>query len=348
MYRRAFSRNPTAEEIVHCVEFLEELRIQNASLIGSITSLDEEIGAKREAVEDLLEPIRKRLMESLDNDKDLIEVPKPVSAWDFETDFRDQVGNLHGTPFNGAKIENGSLVLTAPTAHVKTVVTDSDIRVKTLEALVQLDRLNQGGGGVITVQTPNGLIFDSIVYGERISNQWIAGSDGFRRTEDVEGLSEKEAHNAPVHMTIVYSDDGTITIYRNGELYGQPYKSNGPVEFKKGTAQVVFGLRHGTPDGNKLLDGRILDAKLYDKALTRDEIEAIAAGHSGFIPEKLVLAELSVDDRERVSRLRLEIGALSASLAELSEKYTERDLDTLVWREFAQSLFNLKEFIFLP
>ena len=47
MYRRAFSRNPTAEEIVHCVEFLEELRIQNASLIGSITSLDEEIGAKR-------------------------------------------------------------------------------------------------------------------------------------------------------------------------------------------------------------------------------------------------------------------------------------------------------------
>ena len=347
MYRRAFSRNPTAEEIVHCVEFLEELRIQNASLIGSITSLDEEIGAKREAVENLLEPIRKRLMESLDNDKDLIEVPKPVSAWDFETDFRDQVGNLHGTPFNGAKIENGSLVLTAPTAHVKTVVTDSDIRVKTLEALVQLDRLNQGGGGVITVQTPNGLIFDSIVYGERISNQWIAGSDGFRRTEDVEGLSETEAHTAPVHMTIVYSDDGTITIYRNGELYGQPYKSNGPVEFKKGTAQVVFGLRHGTPDGNKLLDGRILDAKLYDKALSRDEIEAIAAGHAGFIPEKLVLAELSVDDRERVSKLRLEIGTLSDSLAELSEKYTERDLDTLVWREFAQSLFNLKEFIFL-
>ena len=347
MYRRAFSRNPTTEESEFCLGFVQELRTQNESLIGSITRLSEEIGAKRKAVENILQPIRNRLMDSIDENDGLIDVPKPISAWDFETDLHDQIGDLHGTPFNGAKLENGALVLSAPTAHVKTEEIGSDLRIKTLEAVVQLDRLNQGGGGVITVQTPNGLVFDSIVYGERISNQWIAGSDGFRRTEDVEGLSEKEAHTAPVHMMIVYSDDGTITLYRNGELYGQPYKSNGPVEFKKGTAQVVFGLRHGSPDGNKLLDGRILDAKLYDKALTRDEIEAIAAGHSGFIPEKLVLAELSDDNRERVARLRLEIGSLSSTLAELSEKYTERDLDTLVWREFAQSLFNLKEFIFI-
>ena len=57
------------------------------------------------------------------------------------------------------------------------------IREKTLESWVQLSNLDQRGGGVITIQDGEGIVFDSIVYAERDKQQWMAGSNDFARTE---------------------------------------------------------------------------------------------------------------------------------------------------------------------
>ena len=45
----------------------------------------------------------------------------------------------------------------------------------------------------MTIETAEGATFDAIVFGERESKRWMAGSEFFRRTKDVGGLLESAA-----------------------------------------------------------------------------------------------------------------------------------------------------------
>ena len=65
-----------------------------------------------------------------------------------------------------------------------------------------LDNLTQRGGGVITVQEKDGGLFDSIVFGERDPGQWMAGSNGFVRTQSFNGTPEKAVELT--HVAIAY------------------------------------------------------------------------------------------------------------------------------------------------
>lgn len=69
-----------------------------------------------------------------------------------------------------------------------------------------------------------------------------------------------------MHVAIAYHDDGQIVGYRDGQPYGKPYKSNGPIEFKAGQTVISFGVRHLPAGGNRMLAGKILRAQLYDRA----------------------------------------------------------------------------------
>lgn len=112
--------------------------------------------------------------------------PPPLAMWTFEDGPRDQVGALHGQLLGGARIAEGRLVLDG-TGYVRTPPVPVSLTAKTLVARVRVDPLTQGGGGVLTVQTPGGWVFDSIVYGEREPGKWTAGSDNFMRTRDLSG-----------------------------------------------------------------------------------------------------------------------------------------------------------------
>jgi hypothetical protein len=160
---------------------------------------------------------------------------------------------------------------------------------------------------VISVQTPRGETFDAIVYGEREPGQWMAGSNDFVRTQSFHGPIEKEASRRPVHVAIVYSADGTITGYRNGRPYGQPYKSSGPLHFKAGKAEVLFGLRHAPAGGNHLLASLIQRARLYDRALTPAEVAASAGAPSDFIAPEEIAARLASEQRRNWQRLQTKI-----------------------------------------
>ena len=133
-----------------------------------------------------------------------------------------------------------------------------EVKEKTLEVVVTLETLNQKAGGVLTVQDLRGVVFDSIVFAEKRRGEWLAGSNNFRRTRDFGGPPEKEATDQSVHLVIAYDGNGTIRCYRNGKVYGKPYRSSGPATFSKNSAQVVLGLRHGTQNGgNRNLSGMI-------------------------------------------------------------------------------------------
>ena len=180
---------------------------------------------------------------------------------------------------------------------------------------MQLDNLAQRGGGAMTIATRDGLVFDSIVYGEREPLRWMAGSEGFSRYQGVSGPAEKDALNVPVHMAITYGADGTIRVYRAGVPYGNAYKAAKPAVFAPGETVILFGQRHTPAGGNRGLSGTLLRARLYDRALEPREVAASAASFREYIPSSTIDAALTPERRGKLARLREEIERLRASPA---------------------------------
>jgi hypothetical protein len=130
----------------------------------------------------------------------------------------------------------------------------------------------------------------------------MAGSNFFARTQSFQAKAEDEADMRRVHLAVTYHRDGTITGYRDGIRYGKPYKAE-LVRFAAGQAHVVFGLRHGPAGGNKMLNGRILQANLYDRALSAEEVAASADSPADYVSTEAILAWLSDADRVRRAQL---------------------------------------------
>jgi hypothetical protein len=226
------------------------------------------------------------------------EPPKSLARWEFNEDLNDSEGAIKATLNGGARLENGTLVVDGKDGFVASAPIATDIAEKTLEAWVQLDNLEQGGGAAISLQTLDGATFDAIVFGEREAKKWMAGSNGFVRTMPFNGAEEVEANQRPVHFAIVYRADGTIVGYRDGKPYGVAYRPGELQKYAAGKSQLVFGLRHGPPGGNRMLAGRIDRALLYDRALTAEEVAASAgASDMNHVSDKDMLARLTETQR---------------------------------------------------
>ncbi len=245
--------------------------------------------------------------------------PQPLARWDFTSDLRDQVGELHGTAQPGADLREGRLVVDGKTGFVTSAPIPVRLKAKTLEAWVQLATLQQAGGGVIGVQTTDGNRFDSIVFAEKETNRWMAGSEGFVRYKSFSGPEETEAATRLVHVALVYAEDGTITAYRDGHPYGQPYDSGNATVFEAGTAQLIFGLRHGTEaGGNRMLVGSIETAQLYDRALIAEEVAA-SAGRTDIVTTLDMIATLTEGERSQREQLLSEQKQLADRLKQLQD-----------------------------
>ena len=85
----------------------------------------------------------------------------------------------------------------------------------------------------------NGDFFDTIVIGERKDRHWISGSNGFARTNDFPGSFPEQKANERLHLAMVYKEDGTTTLYRNGQPYGRPFRK-GSAKFPKNQSSVIF------------------------------------------------------------------------------------------------------------
>ena len=232
-------------------------------------------------------------------------VPVPLGRWTFEGGLDDSAGSMHGRAEAGAVVRAGRLVLEGAESHVVTAPLPVELREKTLEAWVSLADLEQRGGGALTVQTPDSVVFDSIVFGERQPGHWIAGSDFFNRTDDAGGAIETSRPGELVHLAIVYGTDNTLTLYRNGVPYGRSYSRGTLTTFAAGAARVVLGRRHLSP-GVTALRGEIEEARLYPRALNANEV--LASFRAGVAtPDAATLATMmSPDQRARRQALQAE------------------------------------------
>ena len=282
---------------------------------GDLDQRAEQIGATIAQLETELSrietPARQAALEARGPGRQPPPPPDAIAHWSFDTDLRDGLGTLHGKAHGGARLVGGALVLDGKTAFVATAPLAQALREKTLEALVELDGIQQRGGGAITVQTLDGNRFDSIVFGEQRPQRWMAGSDGFSRTRPFDGTDEQEAAQRAVHMTIVYAGDGTVTAYRDGLPYGKPFKVKGPRGYQEDRSQVLFGLRHGTDaNGTRLLSGKVHSARLYDRALKPKEVQRAAAAATHSVLEGELVAQLSAADIARRAKLLAERDSL--------------------------------------
>ncbi|HBL45660.1 MAG TPA: hypothetical protein DDZ90_19950 [Planctomycetaceae bacterium] len=241
----------------------------------------------------------------------------PIAAWDFRKSTQDLVGGLQGTLHGSARQTGEGLLLDGDQAYLKTEPLKQELTEKTLEAWVQLANLNQRGGGILSVQTGDGTIFDAIVFGEQQPGHWLAGSDHFNRTKSFQGQPEQEANEREVQIAIVYAADGRVTAWRNGKPYGKSYRSSGLQSFPAGKTEVLFGLRHGSPAGNRLLKGLITKARLYDRALTAAEIQESATGEGTFFSEAELLAVLSPVEQAKRNTLQRERTELQSRMKQL-------------------------------
>ncbi|WP_082407745.1 LamG-like jellyroll fold domain-containing protein [Verrucomicrobium spinosum] len=153
-----------------------------------------------------------------------------MACWNFEGDAHDQIGGLDGELVGGAVVRNGRLVLNGQDAYVRTAPLGKAIRARSLEAWVRLDNTEQRGGGVVSIESERGDVFDGIVFGEKEPREWISGSDFHRRTKDVGGPVEMAPKDQFVHLAITYGADNLVTLYRNGVPYGQPYKAEAEIQ----------------------------------------------------------------------------------------------------------------------
>lgn len=347
MYLAAFSRDPTQEEVQRCQDFLTVARQEVAAKQQQWVNLQRQVDQYDAAIERLVARAVERSTErdSLSIAGLLRRLPEPVAHWNFLERADDLVAANEVQLVDGARLTSEGLEL-RDGAYAVTKPLAVAIKAKTLAAWVQMDNLDQRGGGVMTVQTADGTFFDAIVFGEQSPRKWLAGSNNFARTQPFGGAAEQQADAQPVHLAIVYHADGQVAGYRNGHPYGQPYQSDGPFQFEKGRAVVSFGVRHLPPVGNRLLTGRILGARLYDRALQEDEVAAIAQAGPGLTTWRSILDALPPEARARLEQVQADRAAVKEKIRQF-ENAGSSDGPEVVWTELALALTTLKELIYV-
>lgn len=339
-YELAFSRKPSPDEMKDIKAFMTAMEKKRAVTNESHGKLEKEIQKTQARINELESEARSKLKpQKVSAPKN---VPTPMARWGFEKDATDSLGGLHGKLHGGAEIKNGALRVGRKQGYFTSVPLDRDLSEKTLQVLVQLDNLQQKGGGALGVQTLDGVTFDTIVYAETESGQWLPGSEFHRRTQSPGGPRETEANKQPVWITITYAGDGTLQVYRNATSYGRAYRKAGSMGFKKGEAQVLIGNRHGAPSGGRLLAGQIFEARLYDRALSAKEVgESLGIEMPPSRDEILKL--LTANQRAELKKTEEMIGILHKRQSE--SKRGSRPSAPLA--DLTHALFNSKEFIYV-
>lgn len=345
MFHEAFAREATTDEVKQSLAYLAALQNENNARAKELAVQEQAVADLNRQITAILDPARIKLQSERKLPAVPVNTPEPLAEWTFDKDAKDTKGRMNLELVGNARIEKGALILDGK-SMAQSGSLPKKVKTKTLEAWVMLDNLAQRGGGVVTVQGKDGVLFDSIVFAEKTPQHWVAGSNFFDRSELFEGTAETEATTRPVHVAVVYQPDGTISGYRDGKPYGRTYRKAPAATFEAEASQVLLGCRHGAPAGNKGLTGRIFRARLYDRALTPEEIAQTARIEASNITEADIIATLTAEQRVQLSKLNTKRQDQSKQLDTLRATASD-DPELQSWTSLAQSLINLKEFIYL-
>ena len=200
-----------------------------------------------------------------------------VGWWRFDT-MADETGNWGDIALHGATLVEGQLVVeTGKWAHALDY-TGPDITELTLASWLSLDDYSKTNGSALTLDKVTADQFCGIVWAERVDRQWMPGSSHFRRTNDFP-RAVTETDSGDLHfIAITYknvSNQYEITGYRNGESMGS-FTRGDLRTWPAGDAEAVWGKRHTNGlAGPGDLNAHIEESRIYNVALTADEIETL-------------------------------------------------------------------------
>ena len=203
-----------------------------------------------------------------------------VGWWLFD-DKKEETGNWGDVALHGAKIEDGQLVVeTGKWAHALDY-TGPDITELTLATWVSLDDYAKTNGSALTLDKETADQFCAIVWAERVDKQWMPGSSHFRRTADFPDAVTEKPTGDMVFLAITYKDvkkQYEITGYRNGKSLGSFVKGDLRT-WPAGDAEAIWGKRHVNGlAGPGELNAHIEESRIYNVALTEDEIQSLELG----------------------------------------------------------------------
>ena len=274
-----------------------------------VAALAPEIEALRAELAEIEAPVRRRLLAT--RPASTVEVPVPVAAWDFESGLMDPIGGLHAKPKGAAAIENGRLVFDGKSGWAETGRLSRRLTVRTVEVWVELESIDQVAG-VFSVESLDGRSFDGIVHDGTNSTRWVAGSEASARTRSFAAAAGNETSDKPIHFAIVYRSDYTVAAYLDGRPYGKPFEAHDLKAYRPGQARFVFGRAPDSHGGWRYLDGAILRARVYDRALSAEQVAASAGVSGEQASEEELLAQLTTERRERRSELITSLSRLEA------------------------------------
>lgn len=150
-------------------------------------------------------------------------------------------------------------------------IANAQLGDKTFVVWVAPANLTQRGGSVLTIDNQHSH-FDGIIFGEIAPARWMAGSDNLKRTERQQSPWPVEiaGPDAMVQVAIAYRGK-EITLYRDGKEYAR-YPIQRPEAFDE-KSLVILGPRH--VHNRDFFAGAIDDARIYDRALTGEQIRAL-------------------------------------------------------------------------
>ncbi len=201
-----------------------------------------------------------------------------VGWWRFDS-AKEETGNfgdvvLHG----GATIEDGQLVVANGKWAHSLEYTGPDITELTLASWVSLDSYAKTNGSALTLDEVSTDQFCGIVWAERVTKQWMPGSSHFRRTDDFPNAVTEPETGDRVFIAITYKNVDNqyeITGYRNGESMGS-FRRGDLRTWEAGDSEAIWGKRHVNGlSGPGDLNAHIEESRIYNVALTADEIETL-------------------------------------------------------------------------
>jgi hypothetical protein len=344
MFRIALGRPPLEHEISKSLEYLEGNDRNSQNIESKLVSYRQNLDEINDHISEITEPVNQQILKErkLAKNNTNRSSTKPSLHWDFSQGLGDTILGIKCQLKAGAKIENGTLIVSNGGYGVTERI-PFGVSEKTLSTWVKLDDLNQRAGGAITLQTPTGVVFDSIVYAEKQPYLWMSGSNNFRRTENFTlAPQEKNADKEFVQIVITYSKEGKITGYRNGQQYGKSYQKS-TFNFKPNDSVISFGVRHLPASPQRMLQAKLRTASLFDRELTSAEVKSFFDPESHISLEKII-EKLSIEENERFSKLSSQRKEIMEEIRELEKLRTSNKPEL---QDLALALYNMKEFIYL-
>jgi len=171
------------------------------------------------------------------------------------------------------------LALSAPARAAESAEAFTPLGDKTFVAWVSPANLTQKGGSALTLEDAGGR-FDALVFGEIAPGKWMAGSEMFNRTQQqqLDYVRESATPGAWVQVALVY-ERKRVTLYRDGEVYARYKFDPSPHEFSQRSV-VLMGKRHKSQGDAGFFAGAIDDARIYDHALSAEEIAKLQPNDS--------------------------------------------------------------------